>query len=139
MALTREQLLAPRNAAREKIRLPSVGDDVWIRMMTAGERRDFLFEGHELDKGKEGESWRTYPERLLVRALSDEDGKPLFQPGEEDLVRAMDGLDIDVAFEAACRVNKVGHHGIGAEAGKSEGTPSDEPSSGSASPSASPA
>lgn len=123
MSLSRDELLAPRAAVRERIHLPSFGGEVGIRMLSGAERRDFFLEGAALDKKKDGDAWRTYPERLLVRALCGEDGACLFTLADTALVAALPGVDLDMAFEAACKVNRLAHHGVEAVAGKSEGTP----------------
>lgn len=138
MTLTRDELLAGREAPREKVHVPTIGGDVWVLMMSGAERRDFMQENHRLGLGAEDAGWRTYPWRLLERVLCDEQGERLLQPGDGEALAEQPGVDLDECFEVACRLNRLLHHGITEAAGKSEGTPSSEPSTGSASPSESP-
>ncbi len=136
MTLTREQLIAAPKLRRERVTVPGLGE-VWVRELTGLERRAFFVENAELSAAKK-DYWLTYPWRLLERALCDEQGAPILQPGDGAALGEIPGAALDAACDVAYRLSGLLKYGPEAEAGKSEGTPSNEPSSGSASPSGGP-
>lgn len=81
MSLTKEQILAAEDMGLLKVAVPEWGGDIFIRVMTVGERDAYE---NEWQKKKETgvDDFRT---KFLVRCIVDEKGNRLFDNG--DVVR----------------------------------------------------
>lgn len=86
-----------------KVHLPEWGFDVYVRVMTVGER-DF-YENLWLSRGTGGV--KDFRSHYLVRVLCDETGKRIY--GDDDVaeVAALDGSVLAKVFDIAAAHNKL--------------------------------
>lgn len=78
MSLTKEQILAAEDMGLLKVAVPEWGGDVFIRVMTVGERD--AYENEWQRKKETGcDDFRT---KFLVRCIVDEKGNRLFDNGD---------------------------------------------------------
>lgn len=78
MALTKDAILAADDLGLLKVSVKAWGGDVYIRVMTAGER-DSYENDWVINKAKGVENFRS---KFLARCLCDETGKRLFSDAE---------------------------------------------------------
>lgn len=78
MALTKEAILSANDSGLLKVSVPEWGGDVYIRVMTVGER-DAYENDWVINKSKGVENFRT---KFLARCLCDENGSLLFGESE---------------------------------------------------------
>lgn len=115
MALTAEQILAADDMGLKKVAVPEWGGDVFIRLITAGERERFerLFIGYK-DRGIPD----NYRCKYLLAALCDEKGNQLFTAENLDALAAKSGATIGRIYDAAMAHNKMTEEAV-QELGKS--------------------
>ena len=78
MGLTKDQILAADDMGMLKLAVPEWGGDVYIRVMSVGERD--AYENEWMRKKETGvDDFRT---KLIVRCLVDETGTRLFDNGD---------------------------------------------------------
>ena len=132
MALLWESILAAVDLPREEVPVPEWGGSVWVRTLTGTERAEFELANVRARKAaKDEDAWfKDYGVRLLALALCDEAGVALVPAGSVSVLAGKSSLVLDRLVGVAARMNGLGAR----DSGNSEGTPSDEPGSGSASP-----
>lgn len=100
-ALTAEQILAADDAGLLKVEVPEWGGDVYVRVMSVGERDSY--ERMWIGKRETGvENFRT---EYLARVLCDEKGKLLFTRQQMDALASKSGAVMGRLFDAAMRHN----------------------------------
>jgi len=82
--LTKDAILNAQDRQIEKVPVPEWGGEVCVRSLSGAERD--AFEAGCSD-GKGRMTLDNFRARLLVRAVCDENGAPLFNPKGEDLIR----------------------------------------------------
>lgn len=82
MALTKEAILAANDSGLLKVAVPEWGGDVYIRVMSCGER-DAYENDWVVNKNKGVENFRS---KFLARCLCDEGGELLFEEKEIPLL-----------------------------------------------------
>lgn len=79
MALSRDQILSANDLPRVEVDVPEWGGSVCVRMLTAGEKDAFDDENYKLEGKSVKVNRKDFTARLLVRAICDESGNPLFK------------------------------------------------------------
>lgn len=82
MSLSRDQILASNDFGMEKVNVPEWGGEVYIRVMSVGERDAYENEWVQ-NRGKGVESFRS---KFLARCLCDEKGERLFSDADIQLL-----------------------------------------------------
>ena len=118
MSLTRDQLLAPRPLATERVEIPDLGDGVFVRVMTGQERDQY-----EFDLVQHRDTMDNARARLLVRCLCDEQGNLLLQPGDVEALGRQPATILDRASKVASRINRLNDAAIREQQGNSGPTP----------------
>ena len=105
MLLNKDAILKAADSKIEKLDVPEWGGHVFIRTMTGTERDDFEAETY-ITKGKNVEfNRRNFRARLLVRALCDESGTPMFTSKDIDALGKKSAKALDRCFGAAQKLN----------------------------------
>ena len=99
-ALTKDQIFAARRD-RKPVRLtvPDWGGDVFVRVLKYDDQMRISEEG----AGSDAE----FPLRLIIAAVVDEDGAPIFEDGDLDRLMAEDFPVIMAVFREAGKVNGI--------------------------------
>ncbi len=136
--LTKDQILAAKDAVPVAVEVPEWGGTVYVRPMSAGERD--RWEGELLDRSeKRKESISAATENLraafLAKCLCDENGEMLFGQDDDALnaLAAKNYKAMDRAFDVAQRINGMSDADIGELEKNSAGGRRAASSSGSAS------
>lgn len=113
MSLTAEQILAADDMGLKKVTVPEWGGDVYIRVMSVGERDEYerMWIGQK-DKGID--NFRT---KYLSRVLCDDKGNLLFRDKEPALANKS-GAVMGRLFDAAMSHNRMTEEDV-KELGKS--------------------
>jgi len=113
MSLTAEQILAADDMGLKKVTVPEWGGDVFIRVMSVGERDEYerMWIGQK-DKGID--NFRT---KYLSRVLCDDKGNLLFRDREAALAKKS-GAVMGRLFDAAKSHNRMTEEDV-KELGKS--------------------
>lgn len=113
MSLTAEQILAADDMGLKKVAVPEWGGDVYIRVMSVGERDEYerMWIGQK-DKGID--NFRT---KYLSRVLCDDKGNLLFRDKEAALAKKS-GAVMGRLFDAAMSHNRMTEEDV-TELGKS--------------------
>ena len=112
--LTAEQILAADDAGLLKVEVPEWGGDVYIRVMSVGERDSY--ERMWIGKRESGvENFRT---EYLARVLCDEKGKLLFTKEQTASLASKSGAVMGRLFDAAMKHNYMQEDAV-EQAGKS--------------------
>jgi hypothetical protein len=113
MSLTAEQILAADDMGLKKVAVPEWGGDVYIRVMSVGERDEYerMWIGQK-DKGID--NFRT---KYLSRVLCDDKGNLLFRDKEAALAKKS-GAVMGRLFDAAMSHNRMTEEDV-KELGKS--------------------
>jgi len=113
MSLTAEQILAADDMGLKKVSVPEWGGDVYIRVMSVGERDEYerMWIGQK-DKGID--NFRT---KYLSRVLCDDKGNLLFRDKEAALAKKS-GAVMGRLFDAAMSHNRMTEEDV-KELGKS--------------------
>jgi len=103
MTLTAEDILKADDAGLKKVAVPEWGGDVYIRVMTVGERDSY--ERQWIGKKETGiANFRT---QYLARVLCDEAGKLLFTAEQTDALAQKSGAVMGRLFDAAMKHNSM--------------------------------
>ena len=107
MALDKSQFItaAARHAVKE-IDVPGLGETVYIREISAGERDSLEMMAASI--GDNASNAKQYRARCVAMFLSDADGKRLFGNGEIAQLDTMNAKPMDVIFEAGLVFNGLG-------------------------------
>lgn len=99
--LTADQILAADDAGLLKVEVPEWGGDVYIRVMSVGERDSY--ERMWIGKRESGvENFRT---EYLARVLCDDKGKLLFTKQQTESLASKSGAVMGRLFDAAMKHN----------------------------------
>jgi len=93
MSLTRDEILRANDLPAPKaVPVPEWGGEVYVRMLTVGERGEWETEAFD-ESGKPKLDARTMSLKTLVRMLCNENGIPVFQESD---IKALSGKNPDV-------------------------------------------
>ena len=102
-ALTRDQILSADDLGLLKVSVPEWGGDVYIRVMSVGERD--AYENEWIRKKDTGvDDFRT---KFLVRCLVDEKGQRLFDNGDVSKLSSKSAKDMNRVWQAAMEHNNL--------------------------------
>jgi hypothetical protein len=103
MALTAEQILSADDMGLKKVHVPEWGGDVFIRVMSVGERD--AYERKWIGKNETGiDNFRT---QYLAGVLCDEAGKLLFTRDQIDALAQKSGAVMGRLFDEAMKHNRM--------------------------------
>ncbi len=105
--LTREQFLAPIDLERVEVPVPELGDSVFVRAMTAGERD--RFESEQLQT--EGRDFRA---RLATYTVCDAAGVLLFTPADVPALSGLPASTLSRVADAALKLNSLSAEAVDA-------------------------
>jgi hypothetical protein len=105
MALTRDDILKADDLGLLKLRVPEWGDDVYIRVMTVGERD--AYENEFLQAKNKNCGVDNFRAKFLQRVLCDEKGHLLFGPEEVALLAGKSARVMSRLWEAAMKHNAL--------------------------------
>ena len=101
--LTAEQILNAADAKTHEVTVPEWGGEVFIRVMSVGER-----DANELEwlrnKDKGVTNFRT---KFLIKVLSDKDGNRMFKDEQLSQLAKKDGDVMDRLFKLAMKHNSL--------------------------------
>ncbi len=103
----RNAIITADDLKREQVEVPEWGVTVYVRTMTGAEKdlyeeETYKFNGDDVEINR-----RNLRARLVVKTLCDENGKRLFNDGEQDLIASKSGAAIDRIFEVASKLNAL--------------------------------
>lgn len=105
--LSREQILAASDLAREVVEVPEWGGEVYVRVLTGVERDQF-----EASCADDEQGTRNFRARLCALCMVGEDGNRLFEFGEAQQLGAKSGQALDRVFDVARRLNGMSKDAI---------------------------
>lgn len=113
MSLTAEQILSADDLGLKKVSVPEWGGDVYIRVMSVGERDEY--ERMWIGKRETGvENFRT---QYLARVICDETGKLIFTREQVAALANKSGAVMGKLFDVAMKHNAMSSEDV-AELGK---------------------
>jgi hypothetical protein len=102
-ALTKDQILSADDLGLLKVSVPEWGGDVYIRVMSVGERD--AYENEWIRKKDTGvDDFRT---KFLVRCLVDEKGQRLFDNGDVSKLSSKSAKVMNRVWQAAMEHNNL--------------------------------
>jgi hypothetical protein len=105
MPASKESIFAFKGKPSHAVDVPEWGGTVYVRVMSGAERDGYEDETYRLN-GKSVQLNRVNARaRLLVRCLSDEEGKRLFSDADADTLGNQPADVIDKVYSVALRVN----------------------------------
>lgn len=111
--LTADQILKVADAKTYEIEVPEWGGEVYIRVMSVGER-----DANELDWLRNKDNGvPNFRSRFLARVLSDKEGKRLFNDDQVKELSKKSGDVMDRLFKLAMRYNSVTEEDVEIAAG----------------------
>jgi hypothetical protein len=103
VTLNREQILAVRAALpREAVDVPELGGTVYVRALTLKEVGDIQTAQKTLT-----DPLLMHP-KLVILAIVDEAGAPLFGPADADAVASLPWPALKLMVDAIMRINRMG-------------------------------
>lgn len=128
--LTRDAILGASDIKTEDVHVPEWGGTVRVKGLTAAQRD--RFEADSLTgKGKNRDvNLVNMRARLVALSVVDENGAPVFKPGDVKALGDKSAGALDRVFEAASRLSGIGEEDIEelgkpSESDQTEGSPSD--------------
>ena len=109
--LTKDQILASLDIAKEEVQVPEWGGSVFVRGMTGLERDAF---GTSLRNPDGSVNLDSYRAKLLVCCVVDEQGNALFTPADAAALNGKSSLALDRVFKVAERLNSLGNDALDA-------------------------
>ena len=113
MALTAAEILAADDLGLKKISVPEWGGDVFVRVMSVGERDAY----EKLWMGRKDSGVDNFRTEYLARVLCDEKGSLLFTRDQIDGLAQKSGAVMGRLFDEALKHNKMSSEDV-AELGK---------------------
>lgn len=116
----RDQILGADDRPREAVACPEWGATVFIRTMSGLERDAFEIEQltlRESDPGNKRANLSNFKARLCVRCAVDENGEPIFKPGDAAALGAKSSKVLARLYDAASRLNGLADEDVEALAG----------------------
>lgn len=101
--LNRDTILAKTQLPTERVSVPEWGGDVFVRMLTGGER-DY-FESSINDARASGNT--NIRARLASMTVCDESGKRLFSDSDMPAIAQLSAAALDRVFEVSARLNRL--------------------------------
>ena len=118
--LSREAILGADDLQREVVHIAEWGGDVYVRMLTGGERELFEQWAVVYRDGPVGTPTpRNLRARLAVLTVCDEGGKNLFTLADVEALAAKASPPIERIFDVAWRINRLGPGEVEALLGES--------------------
>lgn len=114
MALTAAEILAADDLGLKKVHVPEWGGDVYIRVMSVGERDTY----ERMWIGKKDSGIDNFRTQYLARVLCDEKGGLLFSRDQIDALAAKSGAVMGNLFDVAMKHNRMTEEDV-VELGKS--------------------
>ena len=103
MSLTKDAILAADDGKLLKVAVPEWGGDVYIRVMTVGER-----DAYELEyQRKKITGMDDFRSKFLAKCLCDERGQRIFGNGDVEHLAAKSAKVVNRLWEAAMRHNDL--------------------------------
>jgi hypothetical protein len=102
-SLTKEQILAADDLGLLKVHVPEWGGDVYIRVMSVGERD--AYENEWMRKKETGVD--DFRSKFLVRCLVDEKGQRLFDNGDVAKLAAKSAKVVNRVWQSAMEHNNL--------------------------------
>lgn len=99
--LTRDQILAADDLKRQAVAVPEWGGDVYVRMLTGGERDAFEVSAELKDR-------KNIRAKLLSLTVCDEAGVRLFTDADILALTGKSAAALERLFEAAMKLNRIG-------------------------------
>jgi hypothetical protein len=115
--LERSHFLNFKMVPRVEVKIAELGDSVYVRCLSAGERDDFENGNAEL-KGK------NFRARLVVSCACDAQGVDLFRVEDVDAVSKLAGSVVEPIVGAAVKINKMSPEADGEQVKNSVSPPS---------------
>jgi hypothetical protein len=106
--LTKDQILSANDSALLKVPVPEWGGDVYIKVMTCGERD--AYENEWVRKKETGVD--DFRAKFLAKCLVDENGQRLFGNGDIDKLAAKSSKIINRLWLAAMEHNNLSDDAI---------------------------
>ncbi len=119
MFLTKDQILAADDLAKEPVKTPEWGGDVCVRTLMGDEAEELFSDAAKKSKGTDN----VFLIRVVAACLCDKKGERLFDIADIVKLAKKGWPPLRRVFDAACKLN-----GIGEDediAGNSTGTPDD--------------
>jgi hypothetical protein len=108
--LNRDSILQAQDLKTVDEPIPEWGGDIRLRILTAAER--FAINTAATVDGKFDPA--VFQTVLIEAAAVNEDGTPMFQPGDAAALRGKSAPAISRAFEAAAKLNGLGNAAVDA-------------------------
>jgi hypothetical protein len=99
--LTKKDILSADDLPKEKVTVKEWGGDVMVRGLTAAERDEFEKEVFD----EEGNVRGSFRPKLVTICCVDEEGKPLFNKGDDVGLAKKSGKAIQKIFRVAQRLS----------------------------------
>jgi len=112
--LTRDDILAARDAKTEVVEVPEWGGSVIVRSLSGTDRDRLEGAGLQWEKRPNGTlaiaGYQTAGTRarLVAASVVDEDGHLLFTPADVEALGAMDSIPLDRIADVATRLSGMG-------------------------------
>lgn len=100
--LTKEQLLK-KNLPVERVELPELGGEIYVRTLTANERDEY--EAQHVAKKEEGNQFENFRGRFAALVVCDEQGNRIFTDEEASLLGEQSAKILDRIFDVGQRLN----------------------------------
>ena len=108
MGLTREQILAADDLARETVMVPEWSGTVTVRAMTGAERDEFEQAVYREVDGKPETERRNFRAQLLSRTIADDRGERMFTAADVEALGRKSARALDRLLPVARRLNGLG-------------------------------
>lgn len=105
--LTKDQLTQKRRLKTERVEIPELGGDVIVRELSAKERDEFDMSTIKRNGKKVEQNLQNLRARLCVRAVVDDDGKPLLTEADVAALGEQPGSIIDRIYTVAARLSGI--------------------------------
>lgn len=102
--LTREAFLDAPGPVREKVDVPALGGEVYVRQITLGERDVFEAASARL---KAADRKRLARARIVALVTVDEAGTPLFREEDVELLAGKPNAQLEPIVDAHVRLNEM--------------------------------
>lgn len=117
--LSRDMILGADDLQRSVVPVPEWGGEVYVRMLTGGERE--LFEQWAMAErdGGRAQTPRNVRARLAALTLCDAEGRNLFTLADVEALAAKASAPLERVFDVAWRLNRLGGGEVEALLGES--------------------
>ncbi len=114
--LSREQILAVDDRRKEKLEVPEWGGEVFLVSMNGKERLEYEA---ALQRFRDGDKTVDFMGELLIRAMRDEGGAPLFTVADLSALAERNPAVMLRVFSAAAKLNALTEEAASEQAGNS--------------------